>query len=141
MASPELPRARPPTRGSTDSDDPIDRDSIPPNSCISRIFHDAALFGDILQKNGCMKCYSKVSDGFASLVGPALNPYEQAIAARLAKLSVTNTWTPLTDEPESYRSDSPTDTISELTEQEKAATENTEDKTWELAPDEIIGLL
>lgn len=81
--------------------------------------------------------------GFASLVGPDLNTYEQAVTARLANLSVVGEkWTQseMTDEPQSYQSDSPEGTIVVLEEPEKA-TENTEDSTWKLGPDEIMQLL
>jgi sterol 3beta-glucosyltransferase len=89
-----------------------------------------------------MKCYSKDSEadsnGFAALVGPDLNTYEQAVTARVAKLVIAgNNWTQseLTDEPESY------DSLAEveLHEPEKKAV--VDGNAWKLAPDDVIQLL
>src|ERR1700733_12325806 len=105
------------SRVSTDEDS---LDSSPNgDTSISTIYRDAAAYKELLVREGCIfrkKRGSNVErhesvDGFDQLVGRDLSPCEQAIAARLAKISVTGDhWTgeELTAEPGSYVDDVPT---------------------------------
>jgi sterol 3beta-glucosyltransferase len=137
------------SRGSSSQEDDSLNGSDPlAPPCISQLFTDAALYENLLVREGCWgkgcrRADSSGVDGFANLVGRDLDPSEQAtiVADRLTKLTVTGDhWTSeeLTAEPDSYASDETLiDTDSQTS---KSSQSSTDSKNWTPAPKELIHL-
>jgi sterol 3beta-glucosyltransferase len=150
-----------PSRSSTSGeDDSLNTDTDQP--AISKLFADAALYDKYLVPPGDQDVYSNEGGvgsvaAFADLIAGGLDSPDKAIAGRLAKLSVhADSWISgeLTSDPESYDTDSdtesfepkpPSDDVSEPTTKEPASgllrSSTMNSKKWRHSPEETVGLL
>lgn len=136
---------------SSGDDDSLNND--PDQPVISKLFSDAALYDKCLAEHGlyaqgAANCIS----GFVDLIGGDLTSPEKAVTNRLAKLSVTgDSWTSteLTSDPESYDTDSDSESTG-LKSPDSVQVEPTpvlprsstlDGERWKLEPEEIVNLL
>ncbi|KAF7980122.1 hypothetical protein HWV62_39545 [Athelia sp. TMB] len=122
---------------------------------LPQLFSDAARYEQLLAETRSPASSEDdeapdVVAGFADLVGGNLTSTEEAIAGRLAKLSVTgNTWIgagdKLESEPESYDSeDTDKDSNSDDTQTDEttpAGSEEGSGESWQISPEEAVRLM
>ena len=150
-----------PSRSSNSGEDDS-LNSDPAQPVISKLFADAALYDKFLTESRDQDVYSNEGGigsvaGFADLIAGGLDSPDKAIAGRLAKLSVhADSWTSgeVTSDPESYDTDSDTESFEPKTPSDdvpKSATDGPapgssrsstmDGEKWRRSPEETVDLL